>query len=232
MKNKGLVLLLSGGLDSCAAYSLLSDHYDIYPLFIDYGQLSIKNEKKAAEKISSFFGDNLIIITLDWYFKLVSDSPLLNSNSKLPNNINLDDSNQTKLSAKKVWLPNRNGLFLNIAACYAEKLGFSNISSGFNIEEAQTFPDNSEKFIESLNKCFSLSTMNNVKIISPTSSLNKQEIAEIICNKGLEQIFFSCYSNDDLFCGKCESCQRTIRAFKNIGKLKLIKERFNEITYT
>ena len=51
-----------------------------------------------------------------------------------------------------------NGIFLNIAAGFAEALSAQAVLPGFNKEEAATFPDNSVDFLESLNHSFSFST--------------------------------------------------------------------------
>jgi 7-cyano-7-deazaguanine synthase len=230
-RNK-VVLLCSGGLDSCASFALLSEKYKVFPIFIDYGQVSVELELNACKKISSHFKTTLNIVKLPWYKDLSSSNPLITPSNNLPSNINLNNSKETSESAKKVWLPNRNGLFLNIAACFAEKNNFSFISAGFNIEEAETFPDNSIDFIDAINNSLEYSTLTKVKFISPTAKLNKTEIAKIICDYNIENLFYSCYKSGDKMCGICESCKRSIRAFNTIGKLAKIKERFNEIPNT
>jgi len=229
LHKKAVILLLSGGLDSTACFSLLSKEYEVFPLFIDYNQVSKKQELIASEKISDHFNKKLEVLRLDWYSALSASNPLIDCSKSLPERTDLNSSDEVQKSAKTVWLPNRNGLFLNIAACFAEKSDISFISAGFNKEEAETFPDNSMDFINALNNSFKLSTLNKVRFISPTADKDKTSIASIISNNDLEDLFYSCYKNGNNMCGICESCQRTIRAFDNIGRLSNIKERFDEI---
>jgi 7-cyano-7-deazaguanine synthase len=48
----------------------------------------------------------------------------------------LDDLATAKESAKQVWVPNRNGLFINVAAAIAESKKIQQVVVGFNKEEA------------------------------------------------------------------------------------------------
>ena len=126
-----------------------------------------------------------------------------------------------------MWIPNRNGVFVNIAAAVAEAKDYKYIITGFNVEEAATFPDNSKAFIEKAKDFFLFSTMNHVEILSPTIDLNKKEIVKI--GKELNAPFhliYSCYRDGEKMCGKCESCQRLKAAYIANNMENTIKERF------
>ena len=58
----------------------------------------------------------------------------------------LDEMSKIGESAKNVWVPNRNGAFINIAASFCDAYEADYIVIGFNAEEAVTFPDNSTDF--------------------------------------------------------------------------------------
>ena len=64
-------------------------------------------------------------------------------------------------------MPNRNGLFLNIAGSFADSENYDYILIGANKEEAQTFPDNTIDFINAINKEFEYSTQKKPKVCAP-----------------------------------------------------------------
>ena len=215
-KNKGLILL-SGGLDSQVCLGAYKEVYGItQALFFNYGQLSKEKELKAVKSLCKFYKIKLKIINLPWLKNLSKSSSLT---SKITNQINKNDN---------VWVPNRNGLFVNIAGCFAEELGFSHIIIGANCEEAKEFPDNSENFIKSLNNEFKYSTKCDIKIVAPLIDLDKNEIVKLAIenNVPLEYVW-SCYSKNDKHCGVCKSCiglKNALRYNKNSYYLKLLFE--------
>lgn len=213
MKKSSLVLL-SGGLDSTAAMLLTKETLNVeLALTFDYGQKSAAQELRASQKICKTYGIPHQTLSID--FLKVANHPLFNSNLKSPEPqpSELDNPIVTQKSAQAVWVPNRNGVFINIAASLAEAQNIDQIVVGFNIEEAKTFPDNSKSYIESLNKALSYSTQNSVQVISPTVTLNKSEIVKILTQQDFDfSLLWSCYASGEKMCGVCESCQRLKRA--------------------
>jgi len=124
----------------------------------------------------------------------------------------------TEKSAKSVWVPNRNGILINAAAAYAEKLGAHRVVVGFNVEEASTFPDNSEEFLKRATRSLEYSTSNQVEVYCYTTSLNKRQIVRelrALPRKFPFELLWSCYEGGETPCGRCESCQRQARAFED-----------------
>ncbi len=114
---------------------------------------------------------------------------------------------------KNIWVPNRNSLFINLAACFAEYYNVDWIITGFNREEAQEFPDNTKEFVEVINKTLVLSTLKTIRVKSFVANYTKREIYQI----GLEinaplQHIYSCYLGGKKMCGRCMSCKRLIEA--------------------
>ena len=135
------VILLSGGLDSLVALGYTKEKYGIeLALTFDYGQKSAKQEIETSKKIAEFYNIKHKVIKLDWLKEITHTS--LVSDDEIPT-----DNLGTKESASNVWVPNRNGLFLNIAASFADSFGYDYILFGANKDEGQTFPDNTEEFV-------------------------------------------------------------------------------------
>lgn len=213
------VVLLSGGLDSAANLAFLhQDGQQIASLFIDYGQRAAQSERRASQQLSEYYGASWFEIRLPWLGALGGNS-LTDLSQELPQlqSTELDHLIKTQASANSVWVPNRNGVLLNIAGSWAEAHKCPEIVVGFNVEEAATFPDNSTDFMEATNRAFAYSTRGEVRVLSRTLSLNKRQIVQRLT--ALEkpfpkQMVWSCYEDFEKPCNTCESCLRSIRAWK------------------
>ncbi|HCU25379.1 MAG TPA: 7-cyano-7-deazaguanine synthase QueC [Deltaproteobacteria bacterium] len=226
------VALLSGGLDSTvSAFAALKQGPVGIALVMDYGQRAAKAEIRAAQKIAKRLDAECRVIDLP-FLKQVTKTALVMNDKIIPQlkMSKLDERSATEKSAQDVWVPNRNGLLLNIAAAVAEGEAFSHIVVGFNAEEAATFPDNSANFVERIERCFELSTRGKIQVFAPTLGVNKTEIVRL----GLEldvpfEDIYSCYQGRKRQCGRCESCLRSMRAFQNAGIWSRLQTRFETL---
>lgn len=164
------IILLSGGLDSYVSlvFALQNSNVALGIVF-DYGQKVFEEEYEAASKIAKLYNLKLEVIKLDFLKNLL-----------------IENSD---------WVPNRNGLFLNIAACYADKYGYDEIIIGANKEEAEKFSDNKQEFIALADSFFEYSTNAHPKVFAPLKNMTKVDII----NKGLElgidfSLIKSCYN--------------------------------------
>ena len=122
------VVLLSGGLDSLVTLGYSQKHTDYnveLALTFDYGQKASKAEIEYSKKISEYYNIEHKIINLDW-LKDITKTALV-ANSRVP-----ETGLNTKESAALVWVPNRNSLFLNIAAAFCDSYGYEYILYGAN----------------------------------------------------------------------------------------------------
>ncbi len=210
------LVLCSAGLDSSLnLYEARLQSEVVLAITFDYGQRAAQKEISFAKKLAAKFKINHCEIKLPW-MKTFGTSSLTNHQLEIPTHqVKIDDQKTSESTAKAVWVPNRNGIFLNIAAGYAESLNAKWIVPGFNAEEAATFPDNSQAFLTSLNTAFFYSTSNHIEVKCFTASLDKAAI--IARAKELDvdfELIWPCYFEGEVPCGKCESCQRFQRAAK------------------
>lgn len=214
---KRSVVLLSGGLDS--SVNLLAAHKNteiVLALTFDYGQRAAKKEIASARLQAEKIGVPHQVVELGWLREITKTS-LVNHDMDIPVHVAIDSYVETQETAKRVWVPNRNGVFLNIAAAFAESLAADIIIPGFNREEAQTFSDNSESFLNAMTNSLNYSTANQVAVHCYTTTMDKPEIAELGKDLGLDfSLVWPCYFGDDVPCGKCESCLRFKRAVQKI----------------
>lgn len=209
------VVLLSGGLDSAVSLAqALLDSEVVLCLTMDYGQKAARKEIAAAAALAAHYKVPHRVIELP-FLKQITRTSLVERKAAVPEPSAeaLDNPEEARATAAAVWVPNRNGLFINIAASFAEAMGCQQVVTGFNREEAATFPDNSLAFIEAANRALCFSTLSGVKVVSYTARLNKAEIVALGKRLGVPwNLIWSCYHGGETMCGRCESCRRFTRA--------------------
>ena len=220
--SKGIVLL-SGGLDSLVSLGLSIKEYGVeLALTFDYGQKSAKYEIEASRKICEYYGIKHKVIVLDWLKDITHTS--LVSNDQIPEGNGLNDLTE---SAKNVWVPNRNGLFLNIAGSFADSEDYDYILIGANKEEGETFPDNTQMFLDRINLEFEYSTRKQPRVVAPLINSDKNDIVRLALENEIPLEFvMSCYAGGTKHCGKCESCVRLKNALIYNHDTRYVKELF------
>lgn len=210
------VSLLSGGLDSVVATTCAARDGSVdLALTFDYGQRAARAESEAAAAACSRLGIPHRVIALPWLAE-ITHTALVDPSVGLPElpSQELDNLALSQISAAAVWVPNRNGVFVNIAAAFAESMECEAVVCGFNAEEGRTFLDNTPQFAEAATRALSYSTRNRVRVFSPTQGLTKVEIVALGRRIGAPlDCVWSCYGPGPTPCGRCESCLRSQRAF-------------------
>ena len=217
------VILLSGGLDSLVSLGLTFQKYNVkLALTFDYGQKAAATEIKASSKICEYYNIEHKVVKLDFLKEITHTS--LCSEGSVPTGEELLNPEQ---SAKNVWVPNRNGLFLNIAASFADSEGFDYIIIGANLEESATFPDNTKEFTARAEKLFEYSTQKHPKVLAPLINCTKNDIVKLAVENAIPLNYVqSCYLGGDRHCGKCESCMRLKNALLYNNDNRYIEELF------
>ncbi len=217
------VILLSGGLDSVVTLGAAREEYNItLALTFNYGQKPVEEEIKASERVCKYYNVEHRVIKLDWLKDITKTS--LVSDSNVP-----DSNFGTNESMQAVWVPNRNGLFLNIAAAFADTYNFTHILFGANAQEGKTFPDNTKEFIERINSALSFSTLVKPEVYAPLINCTKDDIVKIALDKGVPlELVRSCYNKANKNCGKCESCKNLKQALINNNCEELINRLFDD----
>ncbi len=210
------IILLSGGLDSLACLAVTREKYNCeLAITFDYGQKALDKEIEASKKICDFYNVEHKIIKLD-FLKEITQTALV-SDKEVPQDYDM----------KAVWVPNRNGLFLNIAGSFADSYGYNYIIIGANKEEGKTFPDNTLEFAKRVEAEFEFSTLIQPKILIPLIDMDKEEIVKTVIDlKAPLELVHSCYLGGDKNCGKCESCLHLIEALKKNDAKDFIKKLF------
>jgi len=211
-QGKRAVALVSGGLDSVVSLAQAADVMDVrLVLFFDYGQKALDRERNAVLGAVNYYDHPLREVRLDWLAPLMPAGmrPQEPAAGHEPVLDTLDD----------VWIPNRNGVFLNIGAAFAEAYGCDYVVTGFNREEAAEFPDNGAEYVSRVNAGLELSTRSRLRILSFTQDMDKPRILELGVRLGAPlSVVWSCYHGRQRMCGRCGSCKRLKSALSEVGE--------------
>lgn len=214
------VVLLSAGMDSTVnLFATAAQAQVLLALTFNYGQRAAIKEIACAKRLCEKLQVPHQVIELP-FVKGLGKSGLTDKTQPIPvgSQVVMDDLAISTTTAKSVWVPNRNGIFLNVAAGFAESLGADWIVPGFNKEEAATFPDNSEEFLKIITEALSYSTANKVMVKCFTTHKTKTEIVQMGQALNVDwSLLWPCYLNGEKWCGECESCQRSNRALQASG---------------
>jgi len=203
------IVLLSGGLDSIVNFKCAEERGSIETaLTFDYGQAAAENEIRAAAECAGRFGVRHEVVELAWYGGLLPEAM---SGRVEEGQLKRGGPDTGGSMLEQAWVPNRNGVFVNIGAAFAEASGADAVVIGLNLEEAEVFPDNSEAFMKSSTRALRNSTLSEVEVVSFTTLLSKREIVRLgLDNDSPLDLVYSCYeaSADQRMCGTCQSCAR------------------------
>lgn len=212
---KQAVLLLSSGLDSAANLVLAKEAgFQVrLALTIDYGQRGAVRELERAARLARQFDVEHVTYDLRGFTALVGGKSALLGGQAVPVPTSLDDLKVATQTAAAVWVPNRNGVMLSLAAALAEARGHGAVAVGFNAEEGVTFPDNTPDYMKAMTASLAYSTSNKVEVVSATANMNKPQIVKALAEREFPfELLWSCYHAGARHCGECESCQRLRRA--------------------
>ena len=208
------ICILSGGMDSTlASYIAKNDGYEIIAVHFNYGQRTQDRELKAFRDIC----DDLKILEkyeIDIpFFTQIGASALTDKTIDVP-------TGGIEAGVPITYVPFRNGIFLSITAAIAEKEGATAMYIGVVQEDSSGYPDCTDQFIQDITKAINQGTKEETKIeiITPLVHLTKAQIVEeaIKLNVPLEHTW-SCYKEEEVACGVCDSCRLRLNGFKIAG---------------
>ncbi len=122
------------------------------------------------------------------------------------------------------YVPFRNGIFISLAAAWAEVEGIQDIVCGFNVIDSPDYPDTRREFVEAMEKAINLGTKassspEKFRILAPFVSMKKSEIIRQGLSFGADFSYsVSCYAGDEIPCQKCSACVLRQRAWEEVGQ--------------
>lgn len=207
-----VVLCLSGGMDSTTLlYDLRSQGRSVTALGFDYGQRHSR-ELRAAESVARAADISFEIVQLKDLARLFQGSALTDRSVAVPH------GHYTDATMKSTVVPNRNMIFLSIAAGHAMAQGIRTVAFAAHAGDHTIYPDCRPEFISALGSAIQLADWHPAELIAPFMHLSKTEI----CRRGAQlkvpfELTWSCYEGGDLHCGQCGTCIERREAFAEAG---------------
>lgn len=208
------VVAVSGGLDSCVTAAISQQEYEPAFAHFNYGQRTEKRELKAFNDIADHFNVRKKMVFDFAHLEKIGGSSLTD------NNIEVSKADLTNEAIPSSYVPFRNANILSACVSWAEVLNAKAIFIGAVFEDSSGYPDCRPSFFEAFEKVTLLGTKpdTEIKIITPIIHFAKAEIIK----KGIEinaplHLTWSCYKNEDVACGICDSCALRLRGFQRAG---------------
>lgn len=194
---KSVVLLYSGGIDSTAAGVILKTKgYQVFPLFIDYGQTALQAEKYLVQKTAKILDFKPVKIIKTDLLKQLTKSSLLGEQT--------GDDNQA-------WVPGRNTLFMIIAGIFAKQIDADGICLGYMLDDNFVFGDNDYFHHKNMEGLLSKSFLQPMAVMMPTVGWQKKDLIILLKKKDVLKYTVSCWNakiknNKLVVCGQCANC--------------------------
>jgi 7-cyano-7-deazaguanine synthase len=216
------VVLLSGGMDSCVSTAIARERHgagNLALLHAGYGQRTQERERRAFEDIANFYGvRERLVVQLD-HFRAIGGSALTDRNISVPEN-DLGVPGPDRGTIPVTYVPFRNAHFLAVAVSWAEAIGAGAIYIGAVREDSSGYPDCRPEYYRVFQELIRVGTRpeTQIEIETPVITLKKSAIIR----RGIElgaplHLTWSCYQNEDIACGACDSCLLRLRAFAEAG---------------
>jgi len=208
------IILLSGGMDSLVTAAIAARQCEeIHFLHVNYGQNTEQKELECFQKLVEHYQPAGTLVTSIDYLRQIGGSSLTDDNIAVTDHQNTDQIPSS-------YVPFRNAHLLAIAVSWAEVIKADRIYIGAVEEDSSGYPDCRESFYKAFQQAINLGTADDTKmeIITPVIHLTKPEIIR----KGIElkapfEYSWSCYRENEIACGTCDSCVLRLNAFKRAG---------------
>lgn len=212
---KSAVILLSGGLDSSTLLHYVKIRLNcrgLHALTIHYGQKHAREIAYASMQASAAGVAAHRQIDLTCFGELMAAaSALTDPLTPVPAFSTLKPD---QLDQPPTYVPNRNMLFLALAAAYAEARGIANVFYGAQTQDRYGYWDCTPEFLDRMNAVLGLNRRQPVVLHAPFMMMRKSDILKIGLDLGVNYAeTWSCYRGEDKSCGVCPSCVERRAAF-------------------
>lgn len=214
-QKKLAVVLMSGGMDStvCVAIAHASG-YEPAGLHLNYGQRTQIRELRAFHDVADYYGITKRLVVDVSHLASIGGSSLTDTA------LEVTAADLTGSGIPTSYVPFRNANILAIATSWAEVLSAHALYIGAVEEDGSGYPDCRKEFFDAFQRVINTGTKpgSDIRIHTPIIDLYKKDIvlrgAEL--NAPLH-LTWSCYKNNDIACGECDSCALRLRGFRLAG---------------
>lgn len=217
MKKTKVVVPISGGMDSTVILYKAVNQFgseNVFGLSYDYGQRHKRELKLAEYHVNKLKIKEWQTIDTSFIKTLAPTSSLTNNDIETP-----DIRKMAGEAQPKSYVPNRNMIFLSIAASYAEAVGADTVYHGATkVDSLAGYWDASPEFLPAINDILALNRETRIKIQAPLIDMDKADIIrEGVSLKVKFSKTYTCYSGDNLCDANSPSSALRVKGFANAG---------------
>jgi len=207
--SNGVVVLLSGGMDSSTLLATAVTFHDtVHALSVDYNQRH-KRELESAKKVAYHYGVSHEILDITNINNLIGGSSLTSADISVPHGHYADKT------MKQTVVPGRNLILLSLATGMAISRGINMVAYAAHAGDHAIYPDCRPDFVMAMMEVLQNCDYNPIGLWTPFLYLDKAQILQ----SGLRlkvpyELTWTCYEGREKACGKCGACVERLEAFK------------------
>ena len=209
------VICLSGGMDSAVTAAIAAaESAELLGLHVNYGQRTQRRELECFHRLCDHFHvRSRLVADLD-YLRQIGGSSL--TDPGLP----VERADLHRQAIPSSYVPFRNVHILSAAVSWGEIQGAQAVYIGAVADDSSGYPDCRPEFYRAFQQVVDVGTRpeTGIRIVTPIIGWSKAEIVR----RGMElatpfQLTWSCYRDERLACGECDSCALRLRGFQQAG---------------
>lgn len=211
------VAIVSGGMDSVTLLHHMVKRMQLEPAVITfvYGQKHEREIECARLQTAALNCGQTMVIDISSLKPLFATSALVADEKPMPS---IDDVAGDPQPA--TYVPNRNMIFLGLAAAYGETLGATDLYYGAQRHDMYGYWDTTPEFVSRLNHVYRLNRKQPVTIHAPLIDLSKADILRLGMELDVDYgLTWSCYEGGEVACGRCPTCAERLQAFQALGEV-------------
>jgi 7-cyano-7-deazaguanine synthase len=208
------IVLLSGGMDSCVAAAMARVDDDLALLHIGYGQRTEVKELACFRAIARHYG---VARTLEARLDHLSR---IGGSALTDRTLDAVHARRPGSSIPQTYVPFRNTHLLAAAVSWGEVIGARRIVIGAVEEDSSGYPDCRQEYYDAFNRLLRAGTRpeTRLEVTTPVIRMSKAEIVTTGARLGAPfHLTWSCYTENELACGRCESCRLRLKGFREAG---------------
>ena len=201
-------------MDSCVTAALAARDYECAFLHLNYGQRTEQRELRAFHDIAAHYGVSRVLAVSMEHLAAIGGASLTDRSMAVT------AANLHATGIPTSYVPFRNANLLSVAVSWAEVIGASAVFIGAVEEDSSGYPDCRQSFYDAFNVVIREGTKpdTRIRIVTPLIKMTKGDIVRTgITVHAPLHLTWSCYQNEDLACGLCDSCALRLRGFQSAG---------------
>src|SRR5271167_2597380 len=212
-KQSRVVVLLSGGMDSCVCAALAARDHDAAAVHISYGQRTEERERQSFLAICQRLKIHDKLMVRNEALRAIGGSALTDDAIAVPT------AEEVGQSIPVTYVPFRNAHFLAVAVSWAEVLGAEKVYIGAVEPDSSGYPDCRPEYYKAFNEVVKAGTKEgSIRVVAPLIAMHKAGIVTLGLELGAPlDLTWSCYQGEDRACGVCDSCVLRLRGFREAG---------------